>query len=195
MRLAVGYVTVVTLFALAWAWSLFTPLTAAVVAQQTRSLLAVAHAAALTAERGSPLQQLAETLAEKTALRVTIVAADGAVLADSAQDPARMENHATRPEIVAALDGRTGEARRVSKTQGAEELYVAVGSTLPSGDRVAVRISEPVAHVDDAAAASRRTGLLLLLAVLAVASVIAWRLTAVTAEPVQLLSRAAQAMA
>jgi two-component system phosphate regulon sensor histidine kinase PhoR len=31
--------------------------------------------------------------------RVTVVASDGTVLADSAADPAKMENHANRPEV------------------------------------------------------------------------------------------------
>ncbi len=37
--------------------------------------------------------------------RVTVVDTQGVVLADSAQDPSQMENHAGRPEVAAALAG------------------------------------------------------------------------------------------
>lgn len=58
--------------------------------------------------------------------RITVVAVDGTVLADSAGDPAVMENHAGRPEVAAALDGRIGVDRRVSDTTGEQQTYVAI---------------------------------------------------------------------
>src|SRR5581483_10938848 len=38
--------------------------------------------------------------------RITLIADDGRVLADSDEDPAQMENHADRPEVRQARDGR-----------------------------------------------------------------------------------------
>ena len=38
--------------------------------------------------------------------RYTLIAPDGRVLADSQEDPARMENHATRPEVQQARAGQ-----------------------------------------------------------------------------------------
>ncbi|MGZ4888653.1 MAG: hypothetical protein ACXWBH_05695, partial [Candidatus Angelobacter sp.] len=54
------------------------------------------------------LQQMAEEEARITETRVTIIARDGVVLADSEADPKTMENHAGRPEVAAALSGKTG---------------------------------------------------------------------------------------
>jgi two-component system phosphate regulon sensor histidine kinase PhoR len=58
--------------------------------------------------------------------RITIVSADGTVLADSEEDPTLMENHASRPEIKDALAGSPATSIRRSTTMGKEMLYAAV---------------------------------------------------------------------
>lgn len=60
--------------------------------------------------------------------RVTIIAPDGRVLADSQELPQAMENHKgkDRPEILMALEGRKGKSIRYSTTVEEEMLYVAV---------------------------------------------------------------------
>jgi two-component system phosphate regulon sensor histidine kinase PhoR len=75
--------------------------------------------------------------------RVTVVARDGKVIADSEADAAHMENHAARPEVAAALAGRTGSIRRHSPTVGVDFLYVAV--PIPAG---ALRLAMPTSEVD-----------------------------------------------
>lgn len=59
------------------------------------------------------------------AMRITIVLADGTVRYDSASDPSAMENHASRPEIRAALAGRVGTSVRRSPTLGLDMVYAA----------------------------------------------------------------------
>ena len=125
-RLTVGYALVVALFAGAWGWSLFGPLTERIIVQQRENLEAVARAGALVlALPDSSADVIAERLVAGTGLRMTLVASDGTVLADSEEDTARMEDHGGRPEIVAALAGDVGYDRRVSSTQGTERIYVA----------------------------------------------------------------------
>jgi two-component system phosphate regulon sensor histidine kinase PhoR len=85
------------------------------------------------------LQQMAAEEARITETRVTIIARDGVVLADSEADPKTMENHAGRAEVAAALKGLTGTSTRLSHTVGVEFLYVAV----PSGDKI-VRLAYPL---------------------------------------------------
>jgi two-component system phosphate regulon sensor histidine kinase PhoR len=58
--------------------------------------------------------------------RFTVIAASGQVLADSEKDPLSFDNHADRPEILAALAGATGVSLRRSHSLGKELLYVAV---------------------------------------------------------------------
>jgi two-component system, OmpR family, phosphate regulon sensor histidine kinase PhoR len=125
------------------------------------------------------LQQMAMEEAQITETRTTIIARDGVVLADTEADPKTMENHAGRPEIAAALTGKTGSATRLSHTVGIEFLYVAV----PSGDKV-VRLAYPLSSIQEhvaqiRSALAKATLLALLLALLlamAIAEVIARRL-------------------
>jgi len=171
------------------------PLTQAAVRQQQRNLTAVAQSAALVAGQTdvSPAQ-IAEQLVARTDLRMTVVRADGTVIADSNFDPAEMENHADRPEIIDALTGSVGVARRFSATEQHEELYVAVPASV-GGTRVALRVSQPLAEIEAIAARSRRVGLLLLGGALMVAIAIALRTTRAAARPILQLSDTATKMA
>ena len=103
-------------------------------------------------DRQHTLQQMAAEEAQITQTRVTIIARDGVVLADSEADPRTMENHGGRPEIMAALSGKTGTATRLSHTVGIEFLYVAV----PSGDKV-VRLAYPLSSIQESVARIRTT--------------------------------------
>ena len=58
--------------------------------------------------------------------RLTWVAEDGRVLADTETDPAAMENHASRQEIAQALKNGYGESRRYSDTRMEKTLYYAL---------------------------------------------------------------------
>ena len=67
-----------------------------------------------------------KALASRIATRITIVEPSGKVIADSDKDPLQMDNHATRPEVSAALARRTGIERRFSYTLHEEMMYVAI---------------------------------------------------------------------
>lgn len=195
VRLAVGYLLVVALFATAWGWSLFGPLTSTIVEQQQTTLRAVAQAGALVLDAtDADAQDIVDRLVARTNLRMTIVAADGDVLADSEQDPATMANHSSRPEIAAALRGDIGTDRRTSTTQGTEQIYVAVPASF-EGELVALRVSESLERINAIAARSRRLGLALLAAAVLAAALIVTRLTAIATGPITRLSAAARAMA
>ncbi|MBQ7137525.1 MAG: PAS domain-containing sensor histidine kinase [Clostridia bacterium] len=57
--------------------------------------------------------------------RVTLIAPDGSVLYDSDADEARMDSHAQRPEVLAALADGTGESTRYSDTLSEVTIYYA----------------------------------------------------------------------
>ena len=65
-------------------------------------------------------------LGQRADLRITVIDAKGRVLADSNANPAEMDNHADRPEILAALSDGKGQAERFSQTLGENFLYVAI---------------------------------------------------------------------
>ncbi len=58
--------------------------------------------------------------------RITLIASDGSVVADSETDPAGMENHRNRPEVITAFNGDVGRSLRYSSTMNAQMLYVAI---------------------------------------------------------------------
>lgn len=194
-RLVLGYVLVVVVLAGVWTWSLFGPVTQAAIGQQRAHLTTIAQVSALVVadSTATPAADV-RTLVARTNLRITIVATDGTVLADSAHDASTMQNHATRPEIAAALRGHVGSDTRRSATLGTEQMYVAVPATL-GGARIVLRVSEPLAQVQALAEQGRQTGLLLLAAALVVAVFIGVRLSASAATPLLRLRDVAEAMA
>ena len=87
-----------------------------------RSILQAASA--WTMESTEDLQSMAESIASVSPpLRVTFLMEQGLVLADSEADALAMENHASRPEVQAALQGGIGESLRFSDTQAMLTLY------------------------------------------------------------------------
>lgn len=87
---------------------------------------------------------IAKEASDEAAARATIIDAQGHVLADSEANPPEMENHATRPEFVAALHGHVGENSRTSHTVGIDFLYVA--APIPNG---AVRLAYPLSAIKE----------------------------------------------
>ncbi len=88
----------------------------------------VEHQAAALLDPPDPLalQQLARALGERTATRITLILPGGEVLGDSREEPARMDNHLNRPEVMAAMAGEVGREIRYSNTLDRNMLYVAL---------------------------------------------------------------------
>lgn len=101
----------------------------------------------LLAVEGDTRAELIREVAARAAARLTIVAADGTVLADSEQDAAKMDNHAVRPEVAEALSGAVGHAIRYSRTVRRNMLYLAVPARRGSGAAV-VRAATPLVELD-----------------------------------------------
>jgi two-component system, OmpR family, phosphate regulon sensor histidine kinase PhoR len=73
-----------------------------------------------------PLQKRVTSLGQEIATRITLLADDGRVLADSEEDPRAMENHADRPEVEAARREGFGSSTRFSATLGQPMTYAAL---------------------------------------------------------------------
>ncbi|MCA9782632.1 MAG: PAS domain-containing protein [Candidatus Cloacimonetes bacterium] len=82
--------------------------------------------------------------------RITIMALNGIVLAETDEDPASMENHGTRPEMLAALQSGEGHSIRFSKTLQQEMVYVALRLDRDGTPRAVVRTSIPLHDVREA---------------------------------------------
>ena len=112
--------------------------------------------------------------------RVTLVDSAGVVIGDSEFDGdalRALQNHDGRPEIAEARRAGTGQAERLSPSEGDEELYVAV--TAPHG-RIA-RVSIVTRELDVIVARARRdvlvSGLIALVIALALAALFSRQVT------------------
>ena len=79
--------------------------------------------------------------------RVTLIARDGSVVADSEASAKQMENHSEYPEVKASLNGMEGSSVRLSQARNIQFLYVAI--PVESGAlRLAMPLEEVKANVD-----------------------------------------------
>ena len=107
------------------------------ITQQTeQDLLHIAQAAALSLDEEEDKEQFARLLAQQTNLRVTVVAENGDVLADSETDPAALPSHLQREEIQEAAREGWGVSVRSSDTVGCKLMYAAVHT--PGGQYIRV---------------------------------------------------------
>ena len=79
--------------------------------------------------------------------RITLIAPDGTVLADTYADPAAMDNHGDRPEVQQALATGYGSAIRFSATAGYDMLYVTLRAGEAGAPAGVVRCSLPLREV------------------------------------------------
>lgn len=118
------------------------------------SVAAVLHDEARVAFRAGArpgaAQDFAIRVARSIGARVTLITPDGRVIGESergAADLASMENHARRPEVRAALEGRTGRDLRRSATVEAPLLYVATPVREGGGPVGVLRLALPLSAV------------------------------------------------
>lgn len=100
-------------------------------ANMREQMAGLVRAAALQLDETGDLQRQATGLADAAGMRVTIVASNGRVLADSAADAAGMPNHLDREEILQAAGGGVGTAVHASDLLGRRLMYTAL--RLPGG--------------------------------------------------------------
>lgn len=159
-RFVIVYLVVAIAFAACFAMFAFNPINSKVVERQSSNLISTAQAEANALEYVDDAQEFTKKAAEGSDLRITLIAQDGTVIADSEVDPASLENHLGREEVDDALRGKTGKAQRLSSTDDTSRLYVAVPATY-QGERTALRVSEPSTVITTAADATRNTALII----------------------------------
>jgi len=146
----------------------------------------------LSQDEAGSLDALAKKLGEDITARVTIIARDGTVLGDSEEDPASMENHATRPEVIDALIIGLGESTRYSITLGQRMMYVAVPIYYEGEVLGVARVSLPLDAVESAV---QRVTVSIIIA-MAVATVLvilaAWLISRLTTRPIRKLTTASR---
>ena len=141
------------------------------------------------------LNDLTVALDEETGTRITIVDRAGVVLADSREDPLRMGNHRSRPEISRALRGGVGNSTRFSETVGEDMHYVAV-PLVSAGDVIGViRVSRFLTEVDAVLRALEKRILTIAVIALVISLIGAFVFSATLSRPVRDLIAASRSVA
>jgi two-component system, OmpR family, phosphate regulon sensor histidine kinase PhoR len=131
---------------------------------------------------------LAKRLGEQIGARITIINKDGVVLGDSEEDPATMDNHANRPEVIEALSKGTGSSIRYSATLGYNMMYVAVPITSNGGVVGVARVALPLTQIDKSL--QHLNNVIISGAVIAavIAILLAFQILRITTEPIKKLT-------
>jgi len=151
--------------------------------------------APLVMEHPADIEATAKQMGASAGNRVTVIRSDGVVLADSQEDPGRMENHALRPEVVEAISGGHGSSLRHSETIGTDLLYVAVPIGPEGRPTAIIRVARPLEQIY--AAIDRMRNVITLGAVLAgsISVALAVLFADRTARPIQHLTMMAKEFA
>lgn len=115
----------------------------------------------------------ARGVAARTKARVTVVAVDGRVLADSEEPSQQMENHGSRPEISDARHAGSGRSVRFSTTLNRDLVYFARSVPTAVVGPMFLRLSVPLGEASQGFGRFRRDFLGIAGLSLAIASVIA----------------------
>ncbi len=143
-------------------------------------------------ERRPALDNLAKRLDRELGLRITLIAPDGVVLADSEHAAATMENHANRPEVKAALARGTGTSLRHSDTLNVNLMYVAVAVKREHATQGVVRVAMPLQQVETARRQIRNLVLTFALLGIALALLLSIRFSRRLTVSIRELDRAAR---
>jgi signal transduction histidine kinase len=116
-------------------------------AREQADIVAATAAGLLTPARRGDLRALVSSAARSSRGRVIVVDRSGRVIADSAGPAELGTSFAQRPEVAAALSGRTLQQTRRSQTLGEELLATATPVIVGGRPAGAVRVTQSVAAV------------------------------------------------
>lgn len=129
----------------------------------------------------SALQRRVRDFVSSTGYRLTVIAVDGTVLADSERSFEQvldMDNHLARPEVAGALARGEGRAVRRSSTTGRETAYAA--RLLPGPEGASAAIARLGVPLDSVGSVRRQLGTVLGLSAIAAGGIVlllSWWLT------------------
>ena len=141
------------------------------------------------------LDALAKRLGEQIGARITIINKDGVVLGDSEEDPATMDNHSNRPEVIEAISQGTGSTIRYSSTLGYNMMYVAVPITSNGAVAGVARVALPLTQIDKSLQHINRVIIIGAVIAAVTAILLAFQLLRITTEPVKKLTQLSKRMA
>jgi two-component system phosphate regulon sensor histidine kinase PhoR len=161
--------------------------------QTVHDLAGEARLLAIQWKPGVDPDSLADQAGVATGHRITLIDSTGHVVGDSEFDgPALqgLENHSTRPEVVAARSNGMGSVRRMSPSTGEEQVYVAV-----KAPRGVARVSVTTKAVEDLFARARNGVLVAGLISFLLAAILSVLFSRAVSKPITDLRDVAQSLA
>lgn len=162
--------------------------------EQEARILGEASLPSLLGQGDNP-DVLAKTLGNEIDSRITIIAPDGTVLGDSIEDPTTMENHGTRPEVIAALASGIGESTRYSTTLKESMMYVAVTVNNQGKLLGIARVALPLTTVNSSVNHVTWTIILATLIITVLGVLAAWLIARTVNQPIKELTGASRKIA
>ncbi len=96
------------------------------------------------------IDAMCKEIGVSSATRITVILPSGRVIGDSDEDPVIMDNHALRPEVIAARKGNVGQSIRRSTTLQKRMMYVAIPLKDKEKTIAVIRAALPVTAIDQA---------------------------------------------
>ena len=192
-RVLLGAVAVIVVQVVVLLWLVDRQMGARLHADAVEGLAREAHVVAGHWSGAADANVLAHEDGKSLGHRVTLIRRDGVVIGDTDFDLeglSHLENHSTRPEVIAAREGRVGAAIRPSPSRGDEEVYVAVPAALG-----VARVSMSAFSLTSAIADAQRAVTLAGIVALAAALGVAWSLARTITRPLVELRDVAHAIA
>jgi len=141
------------------------------------------------------VDDLVKRLGEQIDARVTIIDKSGVVLGDSDENPAVMENHGDRPEVIEALSSGVGSSIRYSTTLNRDMMYVAVPVTVNAEVVGISRISLPLTEINQTLEQVGRTVIIAAAIAAAIAILLAIQISRTTTQRVKALTQMSRRIA
>lgn len=137
----------------------------------------------------SELESIVARFADLTGVRVTVIFPDGTVGGESLTNPSGMENHLTRPEVVAALSGEEGVDTRFSNTLKESFYYLALPVKIGEKNLGIVRVASSVEKINADLARLKNTILIISGIVIVLFLLVAFWVAQRTINPLKKLAK------
>ncbi|PXV68712.1 two-component system histidine kinase PnpS [Halanaerobium congolense] len=139
------------------------------------------------------LEEKAADWSDDSETRITIIAADGRVLADSHYEISEMDNHRNRPEVVQAVRSNDfGNEIRYSETIGEKMLYYAVPIN-SDGEIIGIlRTARPLSFIRGVLVEDIKSYLFFFVILAFITIILGWRLTYSIVKPLETVTETAE---
>ncbi len=141
------------------------------------------------------IDAICKTAGPTGSIRITVISPAGQVLGDSHENPAKMDNHLDRPEVIRAFKERFGASTRYSRTLEKHMMYV--GVPIRFNDRIVavIRTSIPTSGVEKALEATELRMVMVGLFIAVFAALLSLLASRRISRPIEEIKRSAECFA